>query len=41
LEGRNSKAEHLKRCKEKLKGTERRKEDEDDPDDTKYIAGKN
>jgi hypothetical protein len=39
-EGRNSNTEHLKRGKEKLKGTKRRKEDQDGPDDPEYVAGK-
>jgi hypothetical protein len=39
-EGRNSNTERLKRSKEKQKGTERRKENQDGPDDPVYDAGK-
>jgi hypothetical protein len=40
LEGRNSNTEDLKINKEKQKCTERRKEDQDGPDDPEYGAGK-
>jgi hypothetical protein len=40
LEGRNSNNGHLKRSKEKKKGTKIGKKDQDGPDDPEYGAGK-